>query len=160
MSTIFVGVGGIGVARTKGEVLKTMALGSCVAVVVLDPQTHMVGMDHVALPESSIAPERAHERPGYFADTGIPALLDAMAKAGAHRASLVVKLVGGAAVLDPNSTFNIGKRNALAIKKILWGQRMGALAEELGGTISRTVTVDVEKGRVVISSPGKPDKEI
>jgi chemotaxis protein CheD len=160
VSTLFVGVGGIAVSRAPGDQVKTMALGSCVAVVMLCPQTHAVGMDHVALPESSIAPERARERPGYFADTGIPALLSAMVKAGARRETLVVKLVGGAAVLDPNSTFNIGKRNALAIKKLLWGQRMGALAEDLGGTISRTVTVDVAKGRVVISSPGKPDWEI
>ena len=160
MSTIFVGVGGIGVARAPGEVLKTMALGSCVAVVLLDPQTHAVGTDHVALPDSSISADRARERPGYFADTGIPALLEAMSRIGARRDALIVKLVGGAAVLDPNSTFNIGKRNALAIKKILWGRQMGAVAEEMGGTISRTVTVDVDKGRVVISSPGKPDWEI
>lgn len=160
MSTIFIGVGEIGVARQPGEVLKTMALGSCVAVVLLDKATRIIGMDHVALPESSISPERARERPGYFADTGIPALLAAMAKAGARRESIVVKLMGGAAVLDPNNTFNIGKRNALAIKKILWSQRMGAVAEDLGGTISRTVAVDVDKGRVVLSSPGKPDWEI
>lgn len=160
MSTIFVGVGGIGVTRQPGEVLKTMALGSCVAVVLLDKATRIIGMDHVALPDSSISPERARERPGYFADTGIPALLAAMAKAGARRESLMVKLMGGAAVLDPNNTFNIGKRNALAIKKILWSQHMGAVAEDLGGTISRTVTVDVDKGRVVLSSPGKPDWEI
>jgi chemotaxis protein CheD len=160
VSTIFVGVGEIGVARQPGEVLKTMALGSCVAVVLLDKATRIIGMDHVALPESSISPERARERPGYFADTGIPALLAAMAKVGARRESIIVKLMGGAAVLDPNNTFNIGKRNALAIKKILWSQRMGAVAEDLGGTISRTVAVDVDKGRVVLSSPGKPDWEI
>ena len=160
MSTIFVGVGEIGVARQPGEVLKTMALGSCVAVVLLDATRRIIGMDHVALPDSSISPERARERPGYFADTGIPALLAAMAKAGARRDSLIVKLMGGAAVLDPNSTFNIGKRNALAIKKILWSHRMGAIAEDLGGTISRTVMVDVDTGRVVLSSPGRPNWEI
>ena len=62
--------------------------------------------------------------------------------------------------MDPNNTFSIGKRNALAIKKVLWQFGMGAIAEDIGGSISRTVCVDVDNGRVRISSPGREDWEI
>jgi len=121
-----------------------------------------VGMDHVALPDSASSPERARQKPGHFADTGVPALLEMMKRLGTNgnHQRLIVKLVGGANVMDPNNTFNIGKRNVLAIKKILWQLGMGAVAEDIGGQISRSVVVDVDQGRVVISSPGKESWEI
>ena len=58
MAEIVLGIGGIGATNTKGSSLKTYALGSCIAVVILDPQTRTVGMVHVALPDSSIKPEK------------------------------------------------------------------------------------------------------
>jgi chemotaxis protein CheD len=162
MSTIVLGVGDFAAANQSGDELKTYALGSCVAVIFLDPDAVCVGMDHVALPESSINQERAREKPGCFADTGIPALLELMKKYGSNGGGprMIVKLVGGASVMDSNKTFNIGKRNVLAIKKILWRYRMGAVAEHVGGEISRTVTVDVDNGQVLLSSPGRQSWEI
>jgi chemotaxis protein CheD len=119
-------------------------------------------MAHVALPESSINKAKAAEKPGYFADTAIPALLELMAKYGCDRRGkgIVVKLCGGANVMDTNDTFQIGKRNALAIKKILWSFGMGAVAEDLGGNFSRTVTISVAAGQVTLSSPGKPNWQL
>ena len=157
MKTILVGVGEYGASKTPGEVIKTMALGSCVAVILLHPATRSVGMVHVALPDSKISPDRARERPGYFADTGIPSLLAAMARLGCGNSSkgFVVKLAGGAKVMDPKGTFNIGKRNILAIKKILWTRGMGAVAEDVGGSISRTVAVEVDSGKVMLSSAAR-----
>ncbi|MHC4885833.1 MAG: chemotaxis protein CheD [Planctomycetota bacterium] len=162
MSTIMLGVGEYGSTKTPGEEVKTMALGSCISVIVLDPKVRAVGMVHVALPESKTNPDRAKERPGYFADTGIPALLKQMQGLGSKPTGkgIIIKLVGGASVMDPNNTFNIGKRNALAIKKILWKYGMGAVKEDLGGHISRTVAVDVDCGKVKISSPGRDPWEI
>ncbi|MBU2546830.1 MAG: chemotaxis protein CheD [Proteobacteria bacterium] len=162
MSLNIIGIGEFGASNTVGTTIKTLALGSCVAVILLHPPTRSVGMVHVALPDSSISPERAQERPGYFADTGIPALLRSMTQLGCNHngKEYIVKLAGGAKVMDPNNTFNIGKRNALAIKKILWKYGLGAVAEDLGGHFSRTVAVHVDTGRVVLSSSGRPDWEI
>ncbi|PIE23084.1 MAG: chemotaxis protein CheD [Planctomycetota bacterium] len=153
------GVGDLGATRQAGTGLKTYALGSCVALMLLDPKTHCVSMAHVALPESSIGPERAKQYPGHFADTAVPALLQAMKRSGAcgeHR-RYIVKIVGGANVADPKNTFNIGKRNALAIRKALWAQGMGPSAEDIGGSLSRTVSLEVDTGIVFVSSPGRPD---
>ncbi|MBI5544576.1 MAG: chemotaxis protein CheD [Deltaproteobacteria bacterium] len=162
MTVHYVGIGGIGVVRGPEDVLKTMALGSCVAIMLLDPVRRIVGMDHVALPDSSIDPAQARERPGHFADTGLPALLAEMGKAGfvGDGRSLIVKLAGGAAVIEAGASFDIGRRNVLAIKKLLWARRMGAVAEDIGGNISRTVEVSVSEGRVHIHSPGRGSWEI
>ncbi|MDY7001637.1 MAG: chemotaxis protein CheD [Thermodesulfobacteriota bacterium] len=162
MKSIVLGVGDFGVSKTPDEVIKTFALGSCVAVMLLHPRTKSVGMVHVALPDSKINLERARERPGYFADTGIPALVEAMAKVGAsgNGRDFIVKLAGGAKVMDAGNTFNIGKRNVLAIKKILWKKGMGAVAEDVGGTISRTVAVSVDTGKILLSSAARGEWEI
>jgi chemotaxis protein CheD len=74
---------------------------------------------------------------------------------GGLRGRLLVKLVGGANIMDPNGTFDIGKRNALAIKKILWENRLGVLVEDLGGGISRNIRVNVKTGNVLVKSLGK-----
>ena len=157
MSVVTLGIGESGVVSKPGDVIKTHALGSCVAIIILDPTTRSVGMVHIALPESKVHPTRAQKLPGYFADTAVPVLLKQMKDIGAagNLKKLVVKLTGGANVMDKNNTFNIGKRNVLAIKKALWQQRMGAVAEDVGGTISRTVTINVDDGKVVVSSPGR-----
>jgi len=156
MAVLYVGVGEYGVTRTPGDVIKTMALGSCVAVIMLDPSSRTIGLLHVALPDSTINKKRVEERPGMFADTGIPKLLDNMKKMGYNgNRNLIVKLAGGASIMDPNNTFNIGKRNVLAVRQILWNYRLGPRAQDIGGTISRTVSVDVNTGGVLISSPGR-----
>ena len=69
--------------------------------------------------------------------------------------SLVVKLAGGASIIDTNNTFNIGKRNVLAVRKFLWQYGLGAVAENVGGNISRSVSIEVSTGRVTVSSPGR-----
>ena len=160
--TLMLGVGDFGATNAAGEVVKTMALGSCVAVVMLHPKTRSVGMVHVALPDSSINKDRARERPGYFADTGLPALMREMIRLGCNRQGrdLIIKMAGGARVMDPQNTFNIGKRNILAIKKLLWQQGLGAVAEDVGGKISRTVAVEVDTGRMILSSAGRPNWEL
>ncbi len=156
MGYLYVGIGEFAVSRDPSQILKTMALGSCVGVMIQDPKNGGAGLLHVALPDSSINQKRAQDKPGSFADTGIPALLKEMSKVGYDgKSRLIVKLAGGASIMDPNNTFNIGKRNILAVKKILWGYRLGAIAEDVGGAISRSVSVEIQTGRVTISSPGR-----
>jgi chemotaxis protein CheD len=99
--------------------------------------------------------QRARELPGYFADTGLPVMIEEMKKRGAVRANVWVKLAGGASVMDPNGLFDIGKRNILASKRILWGSSLGPVAEDTGGTISRTVSIAVASGETTISSGQK-----
>ena len=161
MRQIVLGVGEIGVCDGT-ESIKTFALGSCVALILVDKHTGIVGMAHIALPESNINLKKAEELPGYFADTGIEALLASMADKGApvERSRSEIKLVGGAQIMDTEGTFNIGKRNVLAIKKLLWAKGMAPIAEDVGGNISRTVTAHGGSGRVHINTHDIPEKII
>ena len=149
MSRTDVGIGDFAVGQGVGE-LKTYALGSCVALVVWDQVAKVGGLIHVALPESTINPQKASEKPGYFADTGLPLLFSLLKERGATRRTSWVKLVGGASILDDNKTFDIGRRNTLAVKKYLWKIGLGLTAEDIGGTISRTVALTLETGELTI----------
>jgi chemotaxis protein CheD len=121
-------------------------------------------MAHVALPESTTSPTKAETLPGYFADTAIPALFNAMRNAAGGILSspydLIVKICGGANIADKEGTFNIGKRNALAIKKYLWKYGLAPRSDDTGGDFSRTVTLYQENGVVEISSPNKKNWKI
>ena len=156
-SVLMLGVGDFGASNKPGDVVKTMALGSCVAVILLDPKARCVGMVHVALPNSAIDEARGKRQPGYFADTGIPALIREMRKhgSGSDVKGWIVKIAGGANVADVNHVFNVGKRNVIAVKKILWELRMAPRAEDVEKNFSRTVAVDVATGRATISCPGR-----
>ena len=159
MKNIIVGVGGIAASKTPGDIIKTYGLGSCVAMILVDLKTNSVGMVHIALPSSEVNPQKSNLSPGYFADTGISSLIQCMTSLGCSNngRGMVVKLVGGASILDANRTFEIGKRNILTIKKILWSKGMGSLAEDVGGNHSRNVSLSVDTKEVLITSFGRKD---
>ena len=155
MTVHTVGIGEWIVASDPEDQIKTYALGSCLAVIITEIKLGITGMIHIALPVSSIDPEKAKVLPGYFAVSGIPLLIDDLKKRGAIRANVRIKLAGGAAVMDSKGIFDIGKRNLLAAKKILWKSSLGAIAEDTGGEISRTVCVKVQNGETLITSGNK-----
>lgn len=152
MGLVTVGIGEWAVSSDAADTLKTYALGSCVAVLIYDSRLRIAGMIHIALPDSSVDAGRARSLPGYFADTGLPVMIEEMKRRGSVRASVWVKLAGGASVMDPGGFFDIGKRNVLAAKRILWGSSLGPVAEDTGGAKSRTVSFAVSDGGTVISS--------
>jgi chemotaxis protein CheD len=63
-----------------------------------------------------------------------------------------VKAAGGAQPLDDSGYFNIGKRNDMALRKILWANNVLIQAENVGGQVNRTVRLDMSSGRVWVES--------
>jgi len=160
MKSTVVGISDCQTCAEAGGELVTYALGSCIAVSAWDPSRRIGGLLHFMLPDSGLDARRAEQNPCMFADTGIPRLLDSLARQGADRRRLIITLTGGAQVLDPQRVFDIGRRNHLAAKKTLW--KLGAMvaAEEVGGTVSRTVRLNVDTGRLGIREGGGTEKEL
>ncbi len=151
MAQLIAGVGDIVVSNCREDLLKTYALGSCVALIVYVPNLPAAVLAHVALPNSSANRKRALKKPGYFADTAVAELISILKTLGVKKKNQVrVKLVGGANILDTNKGFYIGKRNVLAIKRHLWKYHLGAIAEDVGAHTSRTVSVQVRDGKVLV----------
>ena len=140
------------VCAAPDGVLVTYALGSCIAVMVHDPVRRAGGMIHYMLPQGATSPEKARTRPYMFADTGIPLLFHAMYDLGCDKRNLVVKVAGGAAVLTASDMFEIGKRNHLILRKLLWKAGVPIRSEDVGGTVFRTARLFVDTGRVTIKT--------
>jgi chemotaxis protein CheD len=138
------------VTNKIGTTLVTHSLGSCIGLTLWDPEVRVGGMIHYMLPESSISPEKAKSRPAMFADSGLPLLFRKAFELGASKKRLIVKVAGGASLLDDNGTFNIGKRNYVILRKLLWRNNVLIQAEDVGGSVSRTLRLEIATGRTTI----------
>jgi chemotaxis protein CheD len=157
-----IGIGEWQASRKSGDLLRTYGLGSCVALVLLHPQTMTVGLAHILLPDSVNQPTKVKKGPGYYADTAVPALLRmVLGMAGVTTpggAGLVAKLAGGAVSWNTETRFQVGLRNIEAVERLLQHYRIPLVGRDTGGTASRTVTVDVATGAVVVRwAPGNND---
>ena len=158
MSTLVVGIGDCQVSKDPECSIITYALGSCIAIVIHDPVAGVGGILHFMLPESSLDPVKAEKNPFLFADTGIPNLFRSAYHLGAEKKRIAVTVAGGSQMMDSQGTFNIGKRNGLAMRKILWKAGVIIQAEHLGGVVSRTVRLEVGSGKIMLREAGQPEQ--
>jgi chemotaxis protein CheD len=136
-------------------VLVTLGLGSCVAIMLHDPDARMGGMAHILLPSKSLARDASH--PGKFPETAVPLLVQRLAILGADPRRLIAKLAGGAsmfaALMVPGSV-QMGERNIAAARQALRHAGIPVNAEAVGGQSGRTVRFSVADGRAHITSVG------
>ena len=154
---LVVAMADVKLSSTAGARLLTYALGSCLGVVIHDPVARVAGLLHVMLPDSSIDRAKAERNPAMFVDTGVPLLFRESYRLGAKKERIVVKVVGGAhaGTTEEADQFQIGKRNLLMLRKLLWKNNVLLHAHDTGGLqTSRTVVVDVATGALTIRSQG------
>ena len=151
-----VGVADMHISSAVEDQLITYALGSCLGITIHDPVAKVGGLLHVMLPMSSIDPVKAAENPYMFVDTGVPRLFLECYKLGAKKERLIVKVAGGACANGnaDDDYFQIGKRNIVMLRKLLWKNNVLLKSQDVGGSISRTMTLDIDSGLVLIKSQG------
>jgi len=149
-TTSVVGVGEYQTASDPRDVLVTYSLGSCLGVSAYDPRARVGGLLHFMLPDSRINPEKALAQPALFGDTGLTVFLNELFELGASCKTLRLKLAGGSKVLKQGEFFDIGRRNLLMAKKLLWKNNLPVLAEVTGGEVGRTLRLRMEDGRTFV----------
>jgi chemotaxis protein CheD len=143
------------IGDVPGQVLATYGLGSCIGLAVHDAKAAVGGLLHFMLPDSSIAPARSRANPYMFADTGIPRLLELVCGRGASKRRLMAHAVGAARMMDLGSAQDIGKRNYLAMRRILWKAGVLLRGEAVGGVASRTMRLEIGTGRLWLQEAGE-----
>lgn len=141
----------------KGEELITYALGSCCGICLYDPNIRLAALIHIILPLNM---ETGRKNTMKYADTGIRETLRQMEAKGARRARISAKVAGGAkmfAVSGNGSLGNIGQRNIESVHKVLRAENIRLVAEDVGGSVARTLSFDPATGRATIRSYGKAD---
>ncbi len=150
-----VGISEMKISSNPQDVLVTYSLGSCVGLALYDPQAKVGGLIHCMLPLSKIDEARAVQNPCMFTDTGVPLMMQALFDLGAERRRIVAKVAGAAKLLDDSNTFRIGERNHVVLRKILWKNNILIAAEDVGGTVARTMYVHLDTGATIIKSAGR-----
>ncbi len=155
MTQLVVGISDMKVSNEKNDRIITYSLGSCIGLSLYDPTCFIGGMIHCMLPLSKMNPEKAKESPCMFIDTGVMTLLQTMFDMGAQRKNIIAKIAGASSMLDDKNLFRIGERNNTIVRKILWKNNILISAENVGGTISRTLILEMITGNTYIKTKGQ-----
>jgi chemotaxis protein CheD len=148
--------------RRGSDIIATIGLGSCVAIVLYDRDTKVGGLAHILLP--SMAMSRETSNPAKFPETIVPIMLAEMRALGAlQTARISAKIVGGASMfgqLVGGTGINVGERNIAATKEALAVAGIPLIAEDTGLDYGRSVYFHLGDGRVEVRSLKKGDRVI
>lgn len=145
---IDVQIGEVEVGRGK-VILKSKAIGSCIAVLAYDATKNIGAMAHVMLPGSAPANKEPNERTKYAANA-IDAMVSRMGHLGSKNDDLEVVLVGAGNVLNRKDD-TICKDNIQSTLELLRKKHLKVSAQAVGGINRRSVSLDVERGIISYS---------
>jgi len=143
--------------------IETQALGSCIGIVLYEPFKKIGGLSHAMLPDMNDVKEDSRTNPAKFVNTAIEKLLKEMTKEGANKMLIEAKLVGGANMfpdISKEASLHIGRRNADAAKDYLNKAGISVIAEDVGGSRGRTISLDTETGRLKVRTVAQGEAEI
>lgn len=146
-------IGDMKIGQTP-EVLATETLGSCLCLTVYDPILQLGGLLHAMLPLSKINTQKAAQNPFMFVDTGIPELFQALSENGTTKDHWVVKAVGCGNPMGAKEVFKIGERNYRVLQEMLSKEGICLAAEDVGGTVTRKVALDLANGQTIVRING------
>ena len=148
-----VGVSDLKISNNPHDHIITHALGSCLGITAFDPVAGVGGMVHVMLPISKADPEKARLKPAMYVDTGFSLLLKSVFDLGAQKKNLEINVAGGASMKQNASEdyFKIGQRNFTTFRKLLWKNGFIIANQQVGGSISRTMVLELDSGLVTIN---------
>jgi len=150
-----IGIGMMSISDQADDQLVAPNLGSCLGLAAYDPVTKIGGMIHCLLPLSSSDPAKAKDNPCTYVDTGVVHLLNSLLAKGADKKRLVISVAGGANINDPNKVFQIGSKNYTVLRKVLWKNNLLIKGEHVGEGTSRTISLDIATGKVVVKTEGQ-----
>ena len=147
-----------GEVRVSGDntIIRTSALGSCVAVVMYDFFHKIGGLAHIMLPGRSPKNQTGNNRLKYT-ENAIALQLELMIECGAKIDRIKAVLAGGANVLNkPNDT--ICEDNIYSVRQTLAAAAIPVMAEATGGILRRSITLDVKKGSCYYTEGSNRDR--
>jgi chemotaxis protein CheD len=140
---------------TAPDAIRTV-LGSCIGIAIYDTSTGVGSMGHVILPDS----KQGTGDPGKFADTAVEILVNEASSAGAVRTKLRAKIAGGAAMFGNDNGATLGDRNADAVRAMLKALKIPLIAEDVGGTKGRKMSLNPATGEVLVEIIGESARTI
>jgi chemotaxis protein CheD len=149
-----VDIGQLAVSSDPADTLITYELGSCLGVTAYDRVARVGALAHLERPLTPAHAEEAQRWPATFVETGVAHMLETMYARGARKERIELRAAGGSRSASEavEECFELGRRNVVALKKVLWQHGVLIRAHEVGGTVSRTLSLRVEDGLVVVAT--------
>jgi chemotaxis protein CheD len=158
--SLSVGISDAKISRESDVCLVTYSLSSCVGISIHDPVKGVGGLLHFMLPDSGLDPAKAKKHPWMFADTAIPLFFQRAYGMGAEKSRLRIMAAGGAQVLQAKDSLEIGRKNLLAMRRILRQSELPLEAADTGGDAIRTLRLEVGSGRLMVRRNGTEEMEL
>lgn len=152
---IVVSISDMKISRRSRDVLVTHALGSCLGLAAYDPVAGVGGLIHCLLPLARDNGKGPPKNPFMYVNTGVAQMMRTLLGRGATKETLILKAAGCGRMMHISNQFDTGANNLAALRKLLKINEMRLEAEDVGGTIPRTMRLFVGTGKVVISSSGR-----
>ncbi len=144
------------VKASQGKaILRSKAIGSCIAIVAYDRVRLIGALAHVMLPGRAPAGKKRGVKTRYAADA-IDAMLTQMTQLGSKTDNIKVVLAGGGNVLGREDD-TICRDNVESVLELLLQKQLSVQAQAVGGTARRSVSLDVERG-IVFCTEGNGSK--
>jgi chemotaxis protein CheD len=146
-----VSISSVVVSAAAEDVLITYSLGSCIGVTAWDARLRHGGLIHCLLPSAKQGHSGDAPSDAKYVDTGVAALLQALADRGSALGDLQLRIAGGANPLkNAADSMRIGERNVAMLRKLLWKNGLLIAAERIGGAEPRTLSLEIGSGRVFV----------
>jgi chemotaxis protein CheD len=142
-------------------VLVTKGLGSCLGITFFDPVKKIGAMAHPMLPDFNNA--RVKSNPSRFVNSVIKQAVEEMEKRGCPAARIVVKMFGGAhmfSFINTDSVLNVGQKNIEMALVTLRELNLKVSGQEVGGTFGRTISLNLNDGKVLVKTVSWGEKEV
>jgi chemotaxis protein CheD len=150
----WVPMGEVRVSRDPDVQLVTVT-GPCVALALCDPEAGVAGLLHVVLPGRRRV-SRPGDRRAFYADTGVPLLVEEMVNNGACRDRLQATVVGGAMASPLGNFGDLGRLNVEAVTARLQSMGIPTFIREVLGQMGRRITLAVSTGSVSVETFAVP----
>ncbi len=159
-SVIPVGMSQLKTAKSPA-LLAVYGIGSCIILSIYDAVRQIGGIAHIMLPDST-GMDMSSVNPIKFADTAVPALIEAVLDEGAIKKALEAKIFGGSEMFPPTEDFTntIGRDNTKAVKAVLRKHNIPLKSEDTGGNHGRSIEFDLSSGIVKVYIVGEEVKEL
>lgn len=140
-ATRFLKPGELAVLNTPTIV--TTILGSCVAVVLFDPQSYLGAICHAVFPKST------GEQDLKYVDQALSRMLASFDRRAINRNQIVTKLFGGAKMFSKDQ-LGVGSKNVDAALKGIEKSGLALTASDIGGVLGRKLIFNSQTGEVFI----------
>lgn len=143
------------------EQFAVYGIGSCIILSIYDSAKQVGGVAHIMLPDST-GMNLSSLNPVKFADTAVPALIEAVLDRGGIFGNLEAKIFGGSEMFPPTEDYDntIGRDNTKAVKMALQKQGIPLKSEDTGGTHGRSIEFDLTNGKVKVYIVGEETRTL